>query len=215
MDPNSIYYPAVIEDKYVLINKSNPSASKAIGKNSTFVRANVPPNIAREITGVGAEQTPRAPRTPRSAAPQAAVAPNATVNAALDFNRLTAGFNSLPTSIKSRIGGGDVVPYNRRNASVDAIGRVRTFIQNGQSKFYIIRLNSGTIIGFATMQPDARHYIVTSTTSYQVPRVGQLASVLQQRNISEGTKTALRMHAAAYPEEANEIKKILQKLKIK
>ena len=214
MDPNSIYYPAVIEDKYVLINKSNPSASKAIGKNK-IIRANVPPNIAREITGVGAEQTPRAPRTPRSAAPQAAVAPNATVNAALDFNRLTAGFNSLPTSIKSRIGGGDVVPYNRRNASVDAIGRVRTFIQNGQSKFYIIRLNSGTIIGFATMQPDARHYIVTSTTSYQVPRVGQLASVLQQRNISEGTKTALRMHAAAYPEEANEIKKILQKLKIK
>jgi hypothetical protein len=214
MDPNSIYYPAVIEDKYVLINKSNPSASKAIGKNK-IIRANVPPNIAREITGVGAEQTPRAPRTPRSAAPQAAVAPNATVNAALDFNRLTAGFNSLPTSIKSRIGGGDIVPYTRRNASVDAIGRVRSFIQNGQSKFYIIRLNSGTVIGFATMQPDARHYIVTSTTSYQVPRVGQLASVLQQRNISEGTKTALKMHAAAYPEEANEIKKILQKLKIK
>jgi hypothetical protein len=214
MDPNSIYYPAVIEDKYVLINKSNPSASKAIGKNK-IIRANVPPNIAREITGVGAEQTPRAPRTPRSAAPQAAVAPNATVNAALDFNRLTAGFNSLPTSIKSRIGGGDIVPYTRRNASVDAIGRVRSFIQNGQSKFYIIRLNSGTIIGFATMQPDARHYIVTSTTSYQVPRVGQLASVLQQRNISEGTKTALRLHASAYPEEANEIKKILQKLKIK
>jgi hypothetical protein len=214
MNPNSIYYPAVIEDKYVLINKSNPSASKAIGKNK-IIRANVPPNIAREITGVGAEQTPRAPRTPRPTAPQAAAAPNATVNAALDFNRLTAGFNSLPTSIKSRIGGGDIVPYTRRNASVDAIGRVRSFIQNGQSKFYIIRLNSGTVIGFATMQPDARHYIVTSTTSYQVPRVGQLASVLQQRNISEGTKTALKMHAAAYPEEANEIKKILQKLKIK
>ena len=71
------------------------------------------------------------------------------------------------------------------------------------------------MIGFATMQPDARHYIVTATTSYQVPRVGQLASVLQQRNISEGTKIALKMHAAAYPEEANEIKKILQKLKIK
>ena len=214
MNPNSIYYPAVIEDKYVLINKSNPSASKAIGKNK-IIRANVPPNIAREITGVGAEQTPRAPRTPRPTAPQAAVAPNATVNTLLDFNRLTAGFNSLPTSIKSRIGGGDNVPYTRRNASIDAIGRVRSFIQNGQSKFYIIRLPSGTIIGFATMQPDARHYIVTATTSYQVPRVGQLASVLQQRNISEGTKTALKMHAAAYPEEANEIKKILQKLKIK
>lgn len=213
MEPNSIYYPAVIEDKYVLINKNNPAASKAIGKNK-IIRANVPPNIAREITGVGAEQTPRAPRTPRPTAP-ATAAPNATVNALLDFNGLTAGFNSLPTSIKSRIGGGDIVPYTRRNASVDAIGRVRSFIQNGQSKFYIIRLNSGTIIGFATMQPDARHYIVTATTSYQVPRVGQLASVLQQRNISEGTKTMLKVHAAAYPGEANEIKKILQKLKIK
>jgi plasmid stability protein len=39
--------------------------------------------------------------------------------------------------------------------------------------------------------------------------------VLQQRNISEGTKTLLRVHAAAHPGEANEIKKILQKLKIK
>lgn len=214
MDPNSIYYPAVIENRYVLINKNNPVDSRAIGK-SKLIRISISPSTAREITGVGAEQTPRAPRTPRPTTPQAAVAPNTTVNAALDFNRLTAGFNSLPTSIKSRIGGGDIVPYNRRNASVDAIGRVRSFIQNGQSKFYIIRLNSGTIIGFATMQPDARHYIVTATTSYQVPRVGQLASVLQQRNISEGTKTALKIHAAAYPEEANEIKKILQKLKIK
>jgi len=215
MEPNSIYYPAVIGDKYVLINKSNPAASKAIGKNNTFVRANIPLSVAREITGVGAEQTPRAPRTPRPTTPQAAVAPNATVNAALDFNRLTAGFNMLPTNIKSRIGGGDIVPYNRRNASVDAIGRVRTFIQNGQSKFYIIRLDSGTIIGFASMQPDARHYIVTSTRAYNVPRVSQLARVIQTNNISEGTKIALKMHAAAYPEEANEIKKILQKLKIK
>jgi len=213
MEPNSIYYPAVIGDKYVLINKSNPSASKAIGKNNALIRANVPPSVAREITGVGAEQTPRAPRTPRPTTPQAAVAPNTTVNAALDFNGLTAGFNDLPTSIKGRIRGGDIVPYARRNAAVDAVGRVRSFIQNGQSKFYIIRLNSGTIIGFATMQPDARHYIVTATRVYQVPRVGQLASVLQQRNISEGTKIALKMHAAAYPEEANEIKKILQKLK--
>jgi hypothetical protein len=65
------------------------------------------------------------------------------------------------------------------------------------------------------MQPGDKHYIVTATTSYPIPRASQLASVLQQRNISEGTKIALRLHAAAYPEEANEIKKILQKLKIK
>jgi hypothetical protein len=88
-------------------------------------------------------------------------------------------------------------------------------IAAGPSRFYIIRLPSGTVIGFATMQPDARHYIVMATRAYNVPRVGQLASVIQTNNISEGTKTMLKVHAAAYPREANEIKKILQKLKIK
>ena len=38
------------------------------------------------------------------------------------------------------------------------------------------------MIGFATMQPDARHYIVTATASYRVPRVSQLAASLQQNN---------------------------------
>ena len=48
---------------------------------------------------------------------------------------------------------------------------------------------SGRVIGFATMQPDARHYIVTSNASYRVPRVSQLAASLQQNNITEELKT--------------------------
>lgn len=217
MADGSTLRPVVVGDSVLLINTVDPRTSFIVSSRSgRILNKSLSPAQVRQILGVvTAPEAPTTRREPRQAAPAAAVAPNATVNNVLDFNELTAGFNSLPTSIKSRIEGGDTVPYNRRNASVDAIGRVRTIIQNGQSKFYIIRLPSGTMIGFATMQPDARHYIVTSTTSYQVPRVGQLASVLQQRNISEGTKTMLKMHAAAYPEEANEIKKILQKLKIK
>lgn len=220
MAANSTYLPVVIGDKYVLLNKQNPQASKAIGKNK-LIRASIPPATAREILGgaapaAPATTTPRAPRAPRAQAAQAApAAAGGAADTVIANAGLTVGFNSLPTSIKGRIRGGTPTPYTRRNASIDAIGRVVSMVAAGPSRFYIIRLPSGTVIGFATMQPDARHYIVTTTASYQVPRVGQLASVLQQRNISEGTKTMLKVHAAAYPGEANEIKKILQKLKIK
>jgi hypothetical protein len=176
------------------------------------------PAQVRQILGGAAPTTPAATtsRAPRAQAAQAApAAAGGAADTVIANAGLTVGFNSLPTSIKTRILGGTPTPYTRRNASIDAIGRVVSMIAAGPSRFYIIRLPSGTIIGFATMQPDARHYIVTTTTAYQVPRVGQLASVLQQRNISEGTKTMLKVHAAAYPGEANKIKKILQKLKIK
>ena len=215
MAANSTYVPVVIGDKYVLLNKQNPQASKAIGKNK-LIRASIPPATARQILGGAAPAAPTTtPRAPRAqAAPEANAIADEAVGARIAASGLR-GFSTLPVSIRNRIGTGTLTPYTRRNAAVDAIGRVQTLIQNGQSKFYIIQLPSGTVIGFATMQPDARHYIVTTTTAYQVPRVGQLASVLQQRNISEGTKTMLKVHAAAYPGEANEIKKILQKLKIK
>ena len=55
---------------------------------------------------------------------------------------------------------------------------------------------------------------MTTTRAYSVPRVGELSNVIRTNNLSEGTKTVLRVHAAAYPKETNEIKKILQKLKI-
>ena len=222
MAEGSTLKPVVIEDKVLLVNTVDPRSSFIVSDRSGKILSKViTPAQARQILGgaVPATPTPPTPRVPRTqATPTAqaapAVGPNAVDNI-LDFNGLTAGFNSLPTSIKGRIRGGDIVPYARRNAAVDAVGRVRTLVQNGQSKFYIIRLQSGTIIGFATMQPDARHYIVTSTRAYNVPRVGELSNVMCTNNLSEGTKTALKLHAAAYPGEANEIKKILQKLKNK
>jgi hypothetical protein len=222
MAEGSTLKPVVIEDKVLLVNTVDPRSSFIVSDRSGKILSKViTPAQARQILGGAAPTTPtpptpRVPRTQATPTAQAApaVGPNAVDNI-LDFNGLTAGFNSLPTSIKGRIRGGDIVPYARRNAAVDAVGRVRTLVQNGQSKFYIIRLQSGTIIGFATMQPDARHYIVTSTRAYNVPRVGELSNVMRTNNLSEGTKTALKLHAAAYPEEANEIKKILQKLKNK
>jgi hypothetical protein len=128
---------------------------------------------------------------------------------------LTQGFNTLPTSVRTRISAGTVVPYTRRNASLDAIGRVTRVISAGPSRFYIVRMPSGRVIGFATMQPDARHYIVTSNASYRVPRVSQLAASLQANNINESLKTLIRLHSVAMPEEAKQMKEILLNLKNK
>ena len=223
MADGSTLRPIVVGNDVLLINTVDPRASFIVSSRSGKVLDKVLSSAqVRQILGVAAApEAPTTRREPRqAAAPAVAGEVNAAVNATIQNAGLTSrnvysGFNTLPTSIKNRIVTGTLTRYTRRNAAVDAIGRVQTLIQNGQSKFYIIQLPSGTVIGFVTMQPDARHYIVTTTTAYQVPRVGQLASVLQQRNISEGTKTMLKVHAAAYPGEANEIKKILQKLKIK
>ena len=218
MAEDSTLKPVMVGNRVLLVNANDPRSSFIVSdKSGKMLNKVLTPAQVRQILGGAAPAvpatTPRTPQTPTQAAP--AAEPNAAVDNRIDNAGLVTGFNSLPTNIKGRIRGGTPTPYTRRNAAVDAIGTVQTLIQNGQSKFYIIQLPSGTVIGFATMQPDARHYIVTTTTAYQVPRVGQLASVLQQRNISEGTKTMLKVHAAAYPGEANEIKKILQKLKIK
>jgi hypothetical protein len=99
--------------------------------------------------------------------------------------------------------------------SLDAIGIVTGVIAAGQSRFYIMRMPSGRVIGFATMQPDAKHFIVTSTTAYRVPRVSQLAASLQANNISENLKTLIRLHSIAMPEEAQQMKEVLMNLKNK
>jgi len=219
MVANSTYLPVVIADQYILLNKQNPAASKKIGRHN-IIKANISPAVARQILG-GAAPAPTTPRVPRTQATPAQAVPaagaNAGVDNVIDGNGLAAGFNMLPTNIKGRIRGGEIVPYNRRNAAVDAIGTVQILIQNGSCKFYIIRLTSRTIIGFVTQNLPLQiyHAIVTTTRAYTVPRVGALSNVMRTNNISEGVKTVLRAHAAAYPKEANEVKKILQKLKIK
>jgi hypothetical protein len=218
MADGSTLRPVVVGNNVLIINTVDPRSSSIISDRSGKVLNKVlTPTQVRQILGGAA--APTTPTTPTPRAPRAQAAPaagaNEAVNTTIQNAGLTTGFNSLPNSVKTRISAGTITPYTRRKPAIDAVGTVIGLIINAQSRFYIIRRPSGRVIGFATMQPDARHYIVTATRAYNVPRVGQLASVIQTNNISEGTKTALKLHAAAYPEEANEIKKILQKLKIK
>ena len=229
MADNSRIRPAVIDGKYVLINTQDPRDSQTLGRRGRLIRASIPPNIAARAlggqavaepaaapaAGGGRRGRPAGARAAAPAAPAAAGEANANVATAIENAGLTQGFNALPTSIRTRISAGNVVPYTRRNASLDAIGRVTGVIAAGQSRFYIMRMPSGRVIGFATMQPDAKHFIVTSTTAYRVPRVSQLAASLQANNISENLKTLIRLHSIAMPEEAQQMKEVLINLKNK
>ena len=226
MAEGSTLKPVVVGDNVLLVNTTDPRSSFIVSDRSGKVLNKVITSAqARQILGgAAAPEAPATQRRPRQAAAPAAPAPaapaaageaNAAVNTAIGNAGLAAGFNSLPTSVKNRIRAGNITPYTRRNASIDAIGRVIRLIAAGQSRFYIIQMPSGRIIGFATMQPDAKHYIVTINTSFRVPRVNQLAASLQQNNISEGLKTLIRLHSVAMPEEVNEMKELLKSLKNK
>jgi hypothetical protein len=236
MADNSRIRPAVIDGKYVLINTQDPRNSQTLGRRGNLIRASIPPNVAARALGrqaVAAEPavTPAGGRRGRPTGVPAAVgagervaapiapaaageANNEAINAIQNAGLIT-GFNTLPTSIRTRIQEGTIAPYTRRNASLDAIGRVIGVIAAGPSRFYIVRMPSGRVIGFATMQPDARHYIVTGNASYRVPRVSQLAASLQANNINESLKTLIRLHSVAMPEEAKQMKEILLNLKNK
>jgi len=219
MDTTSRYRPAVIDDEAYLINTQNTRDSKKLSRLGRFVKARLNPDVLRTLRAAAGEEEPaeeptapaaRRTRQPRQAAP--AAGGNEGVRTAIANANLTTGFNSLANSIKERILAGTVTPYTRRNAAVDAIGRVTTMVANGPSRFYILTLPSRRVIGFATMQPDARHYIVTTATSYRVPRVSALANTLRANNINEAMKTLIKVHAAAMPEEANEMKQLLKSL---
>jgi hypothetical protein len=229
MIDNSRIRPAVIDGKHVLINTQDPRNSQVVSdRTGRLIRTSIKPNEVARALGQAAPAAPAAapaagrrgrPTGARVAAPAAAPAAGGEVNAdvatAIENAGLTAGFNTLPANIRTRIQAGNVAPYTRRNASLDAIGRVTGMVAAGQSRFYILRLPSGRVIGFATMQPDARHYIVTANASYRVPRVSQLAASLQQNNISEELKTLVRFHSVAMPEEAQQMREILLNLKNK
>ncbi len=218
--------PVTIDDKSYLVNIQNPQNSFRLSP-STSRLLQINANRALVARATGGQQAAAAPAgrrgrpaaagaaVPAAPAPAAGGGANAGVATAIENAGLTAGFNTLPANIRTRISAGTVVPYTRRNASLDAIGRVTGVINAGQSRFYIMRMPSGRVIGFATMQPDARHYIVTSNASYRVPRVSQLAASLQANNINESLKTLIRLHSVAMPEEAKQMKEILLNLKNK
>ena len=217
-----------------LVNRDNPQESRKISNVSNrVIKANLKPQQVAQILGI---QPPAAPAAPAAAAgrrgrpadgaarQQAPAVPAAQagegVAALLTQAGLITGFNALPTGVRIRLTAGTVTPVNtdrgatRRNGALGARGRVTGVITAGQSKFYVIRLASGTMIGSVAMQPDAQHYIVTTQTAFRIPNANALIAQLQQRNLAEEMKApVIHMHALTRPQELEEIKYLLQTLK--
>jgi len=71
---------------------------------------------------------------------------------------------------------------------------------------YIIRLASGTMIGQASFQPEARHFIITAASAFNMGRVGNFIDALTARNLRE-TEDIIRVAAGALTrEEIEEMK---------
>jgi hypothetical protein len=230
------YTPVEYEGQYLLINRDSPRESLGISNNTgKLIKANIPSSLATRILRTIQPAEPAAepvaqPQEPavepvaqEPEAPQAAPAAQGGGQDTIDLITqagLTTGFDALPTGVRNRILNGDVTPVatdrgaTRRNGVLGARGRVTGVITAGQSKFYVIRLASGAMIGSVAMQPDARHYVVTAQTSFSIPNANALVSTLQQRNLTEEMKAPIvHMHALTRPQELEEIKYLLQTLK--
>ena len=239
---DNIYTPVVYEGQYLLLNRNSPRESLGISSNTgKLVKANIPASLATRILRTTQPVEPTAQRQEPAAEPvaqpqepatepvaqepaaqQAAPAAQGGQNTTNLITQagLATGFAALPTGVRTRISNGDVTPIatdrgaTRRNGVLGARGRVTGVITAGQSKFYIIRLASGTMIGSVAMQPDAQHYIVTTQTAFRIPNANALVSTLQQRNLTEEMKAPIiHIHAVTRPQELEEIKYLLQTLK--
>jgi len=227
---DNIYKIVEYEGVVYLVNKTNSRESKKISSNSgKLIKANIPPNLAARMLGVEPPARPaatgrrgRTAGTTRQAEPTATPAQGGgqdTIDL-LTQAGLTTGFDALPTGVRNRLINGSVTPVNtdrgatRRNGALGTRGRVTGVITAGQSKFYVIRLASGTMIGSVAMQPDARHYIVTAQTAFSIPNANALIDALRQRNLAEDMKAPIiHMHTLTRPQELEEIKYLLQTLK--
>jgi hypothetical protein len=215
---DSTYKPAQYEGTWYLINQNNPSESRKVSpQTGNLLRANLTPAKVATILGTrspaAAVRGPRTPRTPAAAAatpPTATAQPNDAVRQVIIGAGLAQGFTTLPDSLKNRILSGTVVANDNgvagRNRALGDRGQVTRIISAGQSRMYIIRLASGTMIGQASFQPEARHYIITTNNSFNMGRVGNFIDALTARNLRE-TEDILRVAmGAATPEELEEIK---------
>jgi hypothetical protein len=225
------YTPVEYEGQYLLLNRNSPRESLAISSNTgKLVKAAVPASLAARILRNAQPVEPAAPAVepavePAAQEPAAQQAAPAAQGDQGVMNLITqaglaTGFNALPTGVRNRILNGAVTPValdrgaTRRNGALGARGRVTGVITAGQSKFYTIRLASGTMIGSVAMQPGARFYVVTANTAFEIPSAGDLINVLQQRNLAEEMKAPIvYMHALTRPQELEEIKYLLQTLK--
>ena len=239
---DNIYTPIEYEGQYLLLNRNSPRESLGISSNTgKLVKANIPSSLATRILRTAQPVEPTAQRQEPAAepvaqpqeptvepvvqepeAPQAAPAAQGGQNTTnlIAQAGLATGFAALPTGVRTRISNGDVTPIatdrgaTRRNGVLGPRGRVTGVITAGQSKFYVIRLASGAMIGSVAMQPDAQHYVVTTQTAFRIPNANALVSTLQQRNLTEEMKAPIiHMHAVTRPQELEEIKYLLQTLK--
>jgi hypothetical protein len=225
LTPNSRYAVANYDDAYYLIDKTNPKDSKRLSdRRDTLNKTTVPPELLRRVLGQQAvTPTPRPAAPVVQAAPAIQAAPVAQAVPAVQAGNdaatlianagLTAGFADLPTSIQQRIQAGTSAnprferSARSRDAELGARGNVTGVIVSGQSKMFIIRLASGRNIAQISIQPEARHYVVTSTTSFNMGRVSNFISSLNQRNISE----AARSYVKKYPHKLNKVQELIQR----
>lgn len=204
--PTNRYIPIITtrngEEVVLLLNRNNPSDSKALGKRGRLIRASIKPATARQLMqAAGVQVAPeappaavrnvRAPRAAAQAAPAAAAAPageaNAGVTELIANAGLTNGFNALPAAFRNRIAAGTVGNVradrgaNSRQTSLGNRGRVTGVIVAGQDRMYIIQMGERTI-GQASFQPDARHFIITPTRALNMGRVGNFIEFISNQN---------------------------------
>ena len=215
LSADNIYRPAQYEGTWYIINQNNPSESRKLSpQTGNLLRANLTPAKVSTILGTrppaGAARGTRTPAAAATTPPAATAQPNDAVRQVIIGAGLAQGFTALPDSLKNRILSGTVVANDNgvagRNRALGDRGRVTRIISAGQSRMYIIRLASGTIIGQASFQPEARHYIITTNNAFNMGRVGNFIDTLTARNLRE-TEDILRVAmGAASPEELEEIK---------
>jgi hypothetical protein len=218
LDNANTLRPIIYEDSPYLLNTQNPRESYRLGTTGRVLNKSFSPREVAAITGQPVPAATRRGRQPGAAAaaatpPAAAGQVNDAVRQAIDAAGLTTGFNALPTPLKNRILSGTVVDNDSgatsRNRALGDRGRVMRIISAGQSKMYLIRLSaSGTMIAQASFQPEARHFIITSNTAFNMGRVGNFINALDARNLRENEKNILKRIAlgAATKEELEEIK---------
>ena len=212
---DNIYRPAQYEGTWYIINQNNPSESRKLSpQTGNLLKANLTPAKVSTILGTrppaGAVRGTRTPAAAAATPPAATAQPNDAVRQVIIGAGLAQGFTTLPDSLKSRILSGTVVANDNgvagRNRALGDRGQVTRIISAGQSRMYIIRLASGTMIGQASFQPEARHYIITTNNAFNMGRVGNFIDTLTARNLRE-TEDILRVAmGAASPEELEEIK---------
>jgi hypothetical protein len=231
---DNLYKIYEYEGAVYLINKNNPRESRKVSPSSgRLIKASINPRTAAQLLGTAAP-TPTAPTTTttgRRGRPAGGTARPATTPAPtpggetpgianfIEQQGLTGGFNALPTGVRNRFLNGVISDIRddrgatRRNGALGNRGRVVGVISSGQSRFYIVRLASGTKIGSVATQPDAQHFIVTSNSAFRIPNAGAFVDQLQARNLSENAKAIISLHAEARPQDIEEIKYLLKNKK--